>query len=286
MDTISGVFFVSGAEINFLEQLNLPVILSPDKSIQVVEGQLDVFCILQGNAELMFNNSQGKSLNNNDVIILNRKANDYFVLSGARNNIIIHATITPNGIYKDLILCYGHKRIRTFNNSYPNYSTAAAELLKLMLRLKSDNIYENKNLEDAISVFFIKLFISGSNTIPFKLKNKESKLFKLMIKMIKNPARQWKVNTLAIQNGMSVNLFIKEFKKQSGYTPFNFLQKIRLNRGRQLLEQTDMHVSTIANECGYNSHASFTIYIKREFGKSPTQIRKDAQLISVRTVNI
>lgn len=37
-------------------------------------------------------------------------------------------------------------------------------------------------------------------------------------------------------------------------------------------------MSVIARQCGYNSHASFTFYIKQEFGLPPLKIRKNAQL--------
>ncbi|EBQ3339986.1 helix-turn-helix transcriptional regulator [Salmonella enterica] len=52
------------------------------------------------------------------------------------------------------------------------------------------------------------------------------------------------------------------------------LKKIRLNRAKQLLENTTIPISIIASECGYNSHASFTTYIKKEFGLTPVNLRK------------
>ncbi|EBM3802920.1 hypothetical protein FXQ12_21935 [Salmonella enterica] len=42
-----------------------------------------------------------------------------------------------------------------------------------------------------------------------------------------------------------------------------------------MLEKTDTLVSVIACECGYNSHASFAHYIKKEFGITSVNIRKN-----------
>ncbi|EJS1077040.1 helix-turn-helix transcriptional regulator, partial [Salmonella enterica] len=109
-----------------------------------------------------------------------------------------------------------------------------------------------------IAVFFIQLFITQNFGFQILIQEEKNNISQCMLDMVKKPGYHWKIKTMAMQHNMGVNLFINEFRKVSGDTPFNFLKKIRLNRAKQLLENTTIPISIIASECGYNSHASFT----------------------------
>ena len=68
---------------------------------------------------------------------------------------------------------------------------------------------------------------------------------------------------------------IASFKKHTGTTPSRYLWRMRANRARQLLIQTDYSQSEIAFRCGYSSLPHYARSIKKLFGMTPGQLRKD-----------
>ncbi len=78
------------------------------------------------------------------------------------------------------------------------------------------------------------------------------------------------VEELSAELGMSrVNLY-KKLLAITGRTPIEFIRVIRLKRAAQLLRESQMNVSEIAYQVGYNSTKYFSKYFKEEFGMSPS----------------
>jgi AraC-like DNA-binding protein len=79
---------------------------------------------------------------------------------------------------------------------------------------------------------------------------------------------------LARYASMSVSHFSLLFKKQTGYSPLQYLNVIRIDKARELLRNSKFTVSTIASEVGYQDQLYFTRLFKRETGLSPRDYRK------------
>ena len=79
---------------------------------------------------------------------------------------------------------------------------------------------------------------------------------------------------LASQVGFSPSYFSHQFKKQTGFSPIDFVINTRMEHARELLLLTNMSVEEIALETGYASSASFiNLFVKRH-GESPTIYRR------------
>ncbi|MEO5561969.1 MAG: ATP-binding protein, partial [Chitinophagaceae bacterium] len=63
----------------------------------------------------------------------------------------------------------------------------------------------------------------------------------------------------------------------TGMTPLEFVRHIRLKRGRQLLEKSQMTISEIAYEVGFNNPKKFSQHFKEKFGITPSQFQKQHQ---------
>jgi AraC family carnitine catabolism transcriptional activator len=57
-------------------------------------------------------------------------------------------------------------------------------------------------------------------------------------------------------------------------TPSNFYLRLRLEKARQLLRQTDMSVLEVSIACGFESASYFTRSYRVKFGKSPREDRR------------
>ena len=67
------------------------------------------------------------------------------------------------------------------------------------------------------------------------------------------------------------------FKRQSGFSPMEYVINTRVDRAKILLARTSKSVEEIAYEVGYSSSSSFiNLFVKRE-GVSPARYRKDLQ---------
>ncbi|EJM5006300.1 helix-turn-helix transcriptional regulator [Salmonella enterica] len=274
MEKLSRVFLTANAGIEFIEHCTLPYIYLPDAETLNYECCIDVFYILDGTAELMFNKPPSKIFSAGDFIFLKRKVSDCFILSGHSYTDILHAKILPFGWHQDLVMCHGyHENLLVLKKESSPFSPSVAELMKLLLSLREEGRM-NLLLEMPVALFLIQLYLAESSCLTNSIHDAEHIFSGLMMDMIKSPGRPWRVKDMAKKYNMNTSVFIIKFRKKSGYTPFCFLKKIRLSRGRKLLEYTDMPVSVIARKCGYNSQASFSFYIKQEFGLSPIKIRK------------
>ncbi|WP_171032617.1 GlxA family transcriptional regulator [Chryseobacterium indologenes] len=73
---------------------------------------------------------------------------------------------------------------------------------------------------------------------------------------------------------MSVRNFSRVFLKESGMTPGKFLEKMRLDQAKDLLEYTDMGIDMIAGKCGLGSAVSLRRLFLKHLSVSPAQYRK------------
>ena len=69
--------------------------------------------------------------------------------------------------------------------------------------------------------------------------------------------------------GISRVFLARLFQQQFGKTPRRFLQEIRYNQIRHLLDTTDLSLTEIANRTGYGSAMALSLAFKREYGVLP-----------------
>jgi LacI family transcriptional regulator len=82
------------------------------------------------------------------------------------------------------------------------------------------------------------------------------------------------VNDLAKAAAMSVRNFYKAFIDNVGRPPGNELHRLRIERAKKLLLDSDVKMDTIAELSGYESTNSFWVAFKRATGMSPKQYQK------------
>ena len=73
----------------------------------------------------------------------------------------------------------------------------------------------------------------------------------------------------AINDAKLMNLF----KQQFGQTIIDFTQNLRMDEAKRLLETTDLSITEVAFEVGYEYSSNFTTAFKRRFGITPSVAR-------------
>lgn len=74
--------------------------------------------------------------------------------------------------------------------------------------------------------------------------------------------------------GVNRTHFTKQFHKIYGTTPIQYIQNLKMNEAKLLLEQTSYTLSEIASSIGFPDLFSFSKAFKKHSGISPTQYRK------------
>lgn len=82
------------------------------------------------------------------------------------------------------------------------------------------------------------------------------------------------VNDMAAAASMSVRNFHQAFADNIGRSPGQELQRIRIDRAKKLLSDSNAKMEVIAEMCGYESSNSFWVAFKRLAGMSPKQYQK------------
>jgi Signal transduction histidine kinase len=86
---------------------------------------------------------------------------------------------------------------------------------------------------------------------------------------------EFSVEELSRELGMSRVHLYKKLSSLTGKTPIEFIRIVRLKRAAQLLKESQMTVSEIAYEVGFNNPKYFRKYFKDEFGVLPSLYGND-----------
>lgn len=81
------------------------------------------------------------------------------------------------------------------------------------------------------------------------------------------------VKDIAKSVHLSQSQFSRNFKKQKGTSPYEYLLSVRLTKSKELLKNTSLPISEIAYRTGFASDSNFIYFFKKEEGISPLKFR-------------
>ena len=87
------------------------------------------------------------------------------------------------------------------------------------------------------------------------------------------------VSQIAHSANLSQRECLRCFQKTIGIPPIQYLLKYRISVAARLLTSSDMPITTICNDTGFDSPSYFSKLFKRWMGCTPTSYRKAASTI-------
>jgi len=87
--------------------------------------------------------------------------------------------------------------------------------------------------------------------------------------------KDWNITQLTKVAGMSKSSLIAAFKNATGYSPIDYLIRIRLQKAAELLIETESGLSEIAVQCGFHDSNYLTRQFRRVYNITPRQFRKN-----------
>ena len=91
------------------------------------------------------------------------------------------------------------------------------------------------------------------------------------------PYEAWPVERLARVSGVSTAHYARAFKQAFGAPPHRYLLTRRVERATALLRETQLSVTVIALEAGWNSLGTFSRTFRDVVGESPAEFRARAR---------
>jgi transcriptional regulator GlxA family with amidase domain len=89
-----------------------------------------------------------------------------------------------------------------------------------------------------------------------------------------NYARHSPVAKMAAESRLSERSFARRFRKATGYNPLDYVQALRLEEAKQLLERSTLSIDAIGAEVGYEEPSFFRRLFHRKVGMSPAAYRR------------
>lgn len=65
----------------------------------------------------------------------------------------------------------------------------------------------------------------------------------------------------------------RRFRRDVGLSPAGYRQRLRMERARWLLQNTDLEVTEVAFECGFHDNTHFARVVRRLLGTTPSHVR-------------
>lgn len=83
-----------------------------------------------------------------------------------------------------------------------------------------------------------------------------------------------RVDSLAERAHMSPRSFARRFREETGTTPAAYVERLRVEAARRLLETTDLTVATIAQQVGLHQPETLHRAFRRQLGTTPDRYRQ------------
>lgn len=90
-------------------------------------------------------------------------------------------------------------------------------------------------------------------------------------------ATPFTMSEIAQRIGMTESRFSRYFRKATGNTFTDFVNRLRINRACQLLMETNQYISTICYNVGFNNVANFNRRFMEIKGMTPSDFRKQGE---------
>lgn len=163
-----------------------------------------------------------------------------------------------------------------------NYGEAAGRWMEASLRLIGDEAGKSRfggdlialKMSEVIFAQAIRTFVERDGAGHIGLAGfADPKISRALTAFHGDPAKDWSIESLAREAGLSRTGFAVQFSDKMGMTPMQYLTGWRMQIARQKLTEDAGSISEIAALSGYSSESAFARVFKKEMGVTPAAFR-------------
>lgn len=156
------------------------------------------------------------------------------------------------------------------------------EIITILNRILVERQSNDIGSEFLNYLLILELFVLISRALKMEwensIKNKSPKLKELIhaaVNFINNNfERDISLGDIARYVFLSPSYFTRAFKEEIGTSPINYLLRVRIERAKELLVETDEKVGEIALSVGFSNQQRFNELFKKHTGMTPLKYRK------------
>ncbi|RCW61898.1 helix-turn-helix domain-containing protein [Halanaerobium sp. ST460_2HS_T2] len=152
--------------------------------------------------------------------------------------------------------------------------------------LKKEEIFKNtgnpyQKLEEFNTLKEFKIWIEEIyNNLIIELKNKNNYsdiINKTLLYMNKNYDKDITLSRAASEIGVSYSYLSRKFKEECGQGFSDYLNQLRIENAKQLIEAGDSNIKEIVNQVGFNNYNYFFKVFKDSEGMTPSEYERKSQ---------
>jgi AraC-like DNA-binding protein len=102
---------------------------------------------------------------------------------------------------------------------------------------------------------------------------RDPRLARSILALHRDPGRDWTVEALAMEGGVSRSVFAERFQATIGMPPLRYATELRMRLAGRWLGEERESIDSVAYRLGYSSQAAFSRAFKRVTGASPGSSR-------------
>jgi AraC-like DNA-binding protein len=227
-------------------------------------------------------------MNEGDIVVINNIEPHYMEVLPPVNMVMPVVMFEPQLVWSsESLFDYNYmepffERSSNFNNKIDSKSEIGRKIFAMLSEIEDE--YVNKTVGYKLMIKAKLLHIitylirhyqdSSKSTESITSKSKRlEKLEKVFDYINGNYSQKIELHTLAELAYMSPNYFSTFFKQSTGFTPIEYLNKMRISKSIEMLRETDFSVAQIAMDCGFNNLANYNKIFKQLTETTPTRIR-------------
>ncbi|HSD82845.1 MAG TPA: ATP-binding protein, partial [Anaerolineae bacterium] len=125
-------------------------------------------------------------------------------------------------------------------------------------------------LSEAETIAALNRVLFGGETVPPHTSALVKRALAYLHQNYARPLARWEI---AEAVGVSEDYLSRVFSRELGLTPWDYLNRYRIQRAKELLRRTNDSIRTIAHQVGFKDQAYFSRVFRKQTGTSPNEFR-------------
>lgn len=234
------------------------------QDVGVICPNTKIFYILDG--EISIRDSNGEFIaSQGDMVLIPAGVKHDFHLTDKRyaKKYWMHVDVTLNG--QNLFDHYSLPR-----KIYVGQNDHVEDLFETILKYGKAQGLSNKLRASGALCNLVSFYVDHSS---FLDSDKEDEI-DIAIKYVKaHYVEKFSLDDLCELSHLSKGHFSRKFKERTGHTPMHYVNKLKIDKAKTMLEQSDTPINTIMESLGFYDSAHFCKLFKSFCGYSPKDFR-------------
>ncbi|MDD3393098.1 MAG: AraC family transcriptional regulator [Anaerotignum sp.] len=178
--------------------------------------------------------------------------------------------IQPEIMGKAVLEVTGNKKLPYFTTTVVFHSELASQVRELHLMMMQEQRDFRK--EEIFFLLLEQLMQEHTNQMSSPEVEQSMEIKAICAFLEKNYMRSITLNELSSLTGLSKYYLLRSFTKQKGISPYSYLETIRIDKAKKLLEQGVLPIDA-ALQTGFTDQSHFSNFFKKYIGLTPKQYR-------------